>query len=221
MQQSLTEKDTRIDAAMAEAKAMAQEQGLDYGDRFYLQVKDRLHIFRKHFGLSYGIDTEMNIGSNNVAVTAKITGPNGIVVASGLSMFPLSKPAAVETCETFAIGRALSAFGLIGSEYASADEMSRVDKSSSKGHDGDKMSDKEREFREEVKKHIKPPKFFVPERNDPDELTKVYDQIDQINSIEDLSAYWSFMLEPMSWMGDEDLAEVRASFKDRRNQLER
>ena len=53
---------------------------------------------------------------------------DGVTIATGLAVevrgsSQINKTSALENCETSAIGRALAAFGLGGSEYASANEV--------------------------------------------------------------------------------------------------
>lgn len=123
---------TNIDhkQVMAEADKMTASAGVKVkGNKKYLMVKDRVEIFRRHYGLNLGIDTTvLHIDENVVRVQAKIIDANNKVIGSGLaeevrSSSQITKTSAVEVCESSAIGRALSSIGLHGGEYASAEEM--------------------------------------------------------------------------------------------------
>ena len=98
----------------------------------YTQVATRVEVFRKHFGLAYGITTAvLDSTEPYVRVRAEIIDGAGKVVASGLAeenrnYGNINKTSAMENCETSAIGRALAAFGLHGGEYASAGEVSNA-----------------------------------------------------------------------------------------------
>lgn len=97
------------------------------GGKKYLMVQDRVQIFRKHFGIHGRIDTEQVVDGDYIRSETTIW-INGEMVANGLaeevrgSSF-INKTSAIENSETSAIGRALSNLGLMGSEYASAEEM--------------------------------------------------------------------------------------------------
>ena len=97
------------------------------GGKKYLMVQDRVQIFRKHFGIDGRIDTEQVVDGDFIRSETTIW-INGEMVANGLaeevrgSSF-INKTSAIENSETSAIGRALSNLGLMGSEYASAEEM--------------------------------------------------------------------------------------------------
>lgn len=115
---------------MAEADKMTATAGVKVkGNKKYLMVKDRVEVFRKHYGLNLGIDTTvLHIDDSVVRVQAKIIDANNKVIGSGLAeevraSSHITKTSAVEVCESSAIGRALSSIGLHGGEYASAEEM--------------------------------------------------------------------------------------------------
>lgn len=104
------------------------------GGKSYVMVKDRIEIFRQHFGDEYGIDTNVifNEGFDSGApVLAKASirhVQSAAVVASGWAVefvgsTKLTDASPVEVAETSAIGRALACFGLHGGEYASLNEM--------------------------------------------------------------------------------------------------
>lgn len=66
-----------------------------------------------------------------VVVRATILDPSGRVIATGhaeefRSSSSINKTSALENCESSAIGRCLAAFGLGGSEFASADEVAHA-----------------------------------------------------------------------------------------------
>lgn len=77
----------------------------------------------------FGIVTELvERTETDVVMKATIQTIEGQVLATGYAeekrnASMINKTSALENCETSAIGRALAAFGLAGSEYASADEV--------------------------------------------------------------------------------------------------
>ena len=66
-----------------------------------------------------------------VVMRALVVSPTGDILATGHAeeyrkSSTINKTSALENCETSAIGRALAAFGLGGTEFASADEVARA-----------------------------------------------------------------------------------------------
>jgi hypothetical protein len=103
------------------------------GGKKYTMVKDRVEIFRKYFGTSYGIETSIEYCDDTyVRMKAVITDlETKVVVGSGHAeelrgSTNVNKTSALENAETGAIGRALASIGLAGGEYASANEMEGV-----------------------------------------------------------------------------------------------
>ncbi len=99
------------------------------GGKKYTTVATRMEVFRRHFP-EYGLETILlHVDDKWVRVRAWITREDGTRVAAtghaeewrGGSQ--VNRTSALENAETSAIGRALSAFGLHGGEYASADEV--------------------------------------------------------------------------------------------------
>lgn len=94
----------------------------------YSQVATRVEVFRRHFGTSWGLVTEILPAEHPfVRARAEIRNPEGNVIATGTaqenSTLGINKTSAIENCETSAIGRALANFGLHGGEYATAEEV--------------------------------------------------------------------------------------------------
>ncbi len=95
----------------------------------YKTVAERVTEFRTKHGLDYSITTEIVSIEQNVIVKAVIGSPaGGIQYATGYAeevrgSTNINKTSALENCETSAIGRALAAFGLGGTEYATANEV--------------------------------------------------------------------------------------------------
>ena len=99
--------------------------------REYKTVALRVAEFREKFGLSEGWGIRTVLVRNDeagVLFRAEILNPDGKIVATGHAEEVRTKrginaTSALENCETSSIGRALSAAGFAGSEYASADEL--------------------------------------------------------------------------------------------------
>ena len=97
------------------------------GKQKYTMVKDRVRIFRKHFGVDAQIDTTQVIDQHYVRSETTISiGDNR--VANGIAeedrrFGMVNKTSAAENAETSSIGRALANLGLQGGEYPSGDEL--------------------------------------------------------------------------------------------------
>lgn len=94
----------------------------------YKTVAERVAEFREQYKLEYAITTEIISAEQVVQVKAIINDKEGFVVATGFAeevrgSTNINKTSALENCETSAIGRALAAFGLGGTEYATANEV--------------------------------------------------------------------------------------------------
>ena len=102
--------------------------------REYKTVALRMQEFRLHHSFEAGwqVTTEIiQAQEDRVVVRCDISDPRGIVVATGhaeekRSEGKINVTSALENCETSAVGRALSACGFAGSEYASAEEVAEA-----------------------------------------------------------------------------------------------
>lgn len=96
----------------------------------YHTVAERVHAFRET-APDLTIETKIvRWEGDDVVVKASIS-DNGKLIATGLAhevrgSTNINKTSHVENCETSAIGRALAAFGLAGTEYATADEVANA-----------------------------------------------------------------------------------------------
>lgn len=102
----------------------------------YSTVAYRVNQFRTEHMDNYSIVTEI-ISADESTVIMKasiyrvIIDKEAVLVATGhaeeqRSASTINKTSALENCETSAIGRALAAFGLAGTEFASADEVAQA-----------------------------------------------------------------------------------------------
>ena len=120
----------RLTAAMKAADELTKTDGVrQKGNKQYLEVKHRITVFRRHFGLELGIETELlHACDKYVRIAAKITDAAGRVIGSGLAeevrgSSGVTATSAIEVGETSAIGRALASLSLHGGEYASLNEI--------------------------------------------------------------------------------------------------
>ncbi len=111
----------------------------------YFTVAERVSAFReKHPDRT--IETEIvRWEGDDVVVKASIS-DSGKLIATGLAhevrgSTNINKTSHVENCETSAIGRCLAAFGMGGTEYATADEVANAIAQQNEAKAG--MSDKE------------------------------------------------------------------------------
>ena len=103
---------------------------MNFRGRMYATVATRVEMFRKAFGISASIETEIVQSDPQVVIMkSTIRDETGRILSTGYaeefrSGKGVNSTSALENCETSAVGRALSALGLGGGEYASADELS-------------------------------------------------------------------------------------------------
>lgn len=202
------------------------------GGKQYTMVKDRIEIFRREFGDTFGITTKIDYKEGfqqgaAVVANAVIADQVGRVIASGWAVefvgsTKLTDASPVEVAETSAIGRALACFGLHGGEYASLNEMEAHVR------------------KDDFRQNAPPPKQVDPERKPngsdfyvPDEHETMWlepsieckliiDQIEQINNKDDLGKYWSDLKPAVAILkqNDQDIvAEIKAAFATRNNRL--
>ena len=101
------------------------------GGKQYTMVAQRVEAFRKAVGADAGIETDLVVDDGNrVLIKCSIKRSDGFTVATGYAeeirnSTQINKGAAIENCETSAVGRALAALGLHGGEYASVQEIEK------------------------------------------------------------------------------------------------
>jgi len=114
---------------MAECAKLLKTHGVKIKGKGYTMVKDRIEIFRRHYGLDLGIKTNIHTYNDKVVVVeASVIDANGKCIGDGKceefrSSSKINQSSALMNCETGAIGRALANCGLSGTEFASAEEM--------------------------------------------------------------------------------------------------
>ncbi len=96
----------------------------------YKTVAERVAAFRE-VSADLTIETEIVLWEGDDVIVRASISNNGKLIATGLAhevrgSTNINKTSHVENCETSAIGRALAAFGLGGTEYASADEVANA-----------------------------------------------------------------------------------------------
>ena len=103
---------------------------IDIHGKKYFTVGERVSAFREA-NPELTIETEIvRWEGEDVVVKASISN-NGKLIATGLAhevrgSTNINKTSHVENCETSSIGRALAAFGMGGTEYATADEVANA-----------------------------------------------------------------------------------------------
>lgn len=99
--------------------------------REYQTVALRITTFRQSHPF-HSLTTEIVTRDEEwVVMRATVSDPDGRVIATGhaeerRTASQINKTSALENCETSAIGRALAAFGIGGTEFASADEVANA-----------------------------------------------------------------------------------------------
>jgi hypothetical protein len=95
--------------------------------KVYSTVALRVEAFRRNFP-TYSLVTEIILDDGEVVRVKATIARDGQVLATGHAeevrgSSNVNKTSALENCETSAIGRCLSSFGLSGGEFASANEV--------------------------------------------------------------------------------------------------
>ena len=111
---------------------MKDEDGIvNIHGKSYETVASRVGKFRAKYP-DWSIQTELVLDDNNRIVMKSVIGnSDGMIVASGYAeevrgSSNINTTSALENAETSAIGRALSALGMGGTSYASADEVANA-----------------------------------------------------------------------------------------------
>jgi len=96
----------------------------------YHTVAKRVGDFRHDYA-DYSLTTEIIQAGDPVIMKATISNKDGRIIATGHAeelrgASQINRTSALENCETSAIGRALAAFGIAGTEFASADEVANA-----------------------------------------------------------------------------------------------
>jgi hypothetical protein len=243
---------SQLDEAIELVKATTK---VDIKGKQYTQVKDRVEIFRKIWGLGYSIETMVLTETpyhkgDYVLFMAMIRDVDSEkVVATGhacevVGGSPINVTSFIEAGETSAIGRALAAFGLHGGEYASSDEMERIEP---KKNTIDQMAEEEFNKLAEARPINDPSRQMsgrpIPEINPPEQiivstgnnklsiedLKKVQgtfaNAIKLVKNQRDLTTFWTSneetlnMLESESEESQSVFIEIKEMFKKRGYQL--
>ena len=126
---------SELSAVMAAVNDLNESHGVTQrGGKKYTEVAKRVEAFRTHFGLKYGIATDIVIDDGKrVVMKAKIFDLANPTTSVGEGFAEeirgssnVNKTSAIENCETSAIGRALASCGLHGGQYASVDEIHKA-----------------------------------------------------------------------------------------------
>ena len=123
----MSEEQNRLVGAVIKMSELPDENKVNIRGKLYAEVHTRVQIFRE----TYGDDGKI-MSTIHVADDTRVMAETSISViandfaeeyrASG----PVNKTSAVENCLTSSIGRALSACGLSGGNYASFDEVNHA-----------------------------------------------------------------------------------------------
>lgn len=116
-----------LQSAMQELQRMPK---IDIKGKQYATVSSRVEAFRKHFPAATIETVLVHDDENRVIMQAKITIGDTLISTGYAEEFrgnsQINSTSALENAETSAIGRGLSAAGLMGGEYASSFEVSNA-----------------------------------------------------------------------------------------------
>lgn len=128
----------KIEEAIAELDKFPDEKKIKLKSKLYVQVKDRNHIFRKHFGLYLEVISEyelieptiLNVGSTPQVLPGSVICKtyckhDGKILAVGIAEAQRNSAASkvIEKTQTVSLGRMLALLGLDGGEIASYEEI--------------------------------------------------------------------------------------------------
>ena len=108
---------------------LSKQQSVPQHGKEYFTVATRHNLFMQYFNDYASINTDIIpelCNDNRVAVKCTIYVNSNTYTGMALEEFGssfINKTSALENAETSALGRALAAFGLHGTEFASADEL--------------------------------------------------------------------------------------------------
>ena len=108
---------------------LSKQQSVSQHGKEYFTVATRHNLFMQHFNDYASINTDIIpelCNDNRVAVKCTISIEDKKYTGMALEEFGssfINRTSALENAETSALGRALAAFGLHGTEFASADEL--------------------------------------------------------------------------------------------------
>lgn len=121
---------TDLIKAMSEVNDLNRTHGVvQRGGKKYTEVFVRVEAFRKAFGTSLGITTDIVVDDGQrVVIKAQVMNADDKIIGSGYAeeirgSTNVNRTSALENAETSAIGRALASLGLHGGAYASSFEI--------------------------------------------------------------------------------------------------
>ena len=171
--------------AMSEVNDLNRTHGVvQRGGKKYTEVFVRVEAFRKAFGTTLGITTDIVVDDGQrVVIKAQVVNGSGMAIGSGYAeeirgQGNVNRTSALENAETSAIGRALASLGLHGGAYASSFEL-----------DVAQRNDQAKHVPKEPQKlaHDNPPKGEPVVRMSPDEAKQwCMEKIAQYQSAPDL-----------------------------------
>ena len=140
----------KIEEAIAELDKFPEEKKIKLKSKRYVQVKDRNHIFRKHFGFYLEVISEyelieptiLNVGSTPQVLPGSVICKtyckhDGKILAVGIAEAQRNSAASkvIEKTQTVSLGRMLALLGLDGGEIASYEEIAAFHEASTPPQD--------------------------------------------------------------------------------------
>ena len=187
--------------AMAEVGEANRDRGVPQrGGKRYTMVQDRVLVWRRCFGLDHGVETQVTRDDGEIIqIRCIIRDVSGRELADGWAeevrgSSNVNKTSALENCETSALGRALAKLGLHGGEFASANEMDKVDRMES-------------ETSERFISDTSTPPAADPEPEPPVTVENIEDTLtfdkpaDEKTDVQ--KSPWGFFETPQAWIADQ------------------
>ena len=186
----------RLSEAIEKVKGLRGQFAIQQkGGKKYLQVQDRLEVFRNVFALDFGIHTQLiEATDNTVVIKAEVVrfSDNAIIATcyaeENRNQGYVNKTSAVENGETSAIGRALANLGMHGGEYATSNEIENAVEDSKTGNTTTVARQKDKSAAKAAAKFESAQQY----------LSNVVEKIESENDLAALKGYWKSTVDSLT-----------------------
>ena len=161
-------------------RRLADVEGIKLKGNHYTPVKDRLRIFREVFGMEYEMRTDYEYRDESIICKSWLQKDEKIYAVGLSEVYKNSRSnKVIEMAQTVSLGLMMSALGLDGGEFASADEIAEFIS---------EQSEQQENSANESGASIEPPKKkIVPlSKKKDDEIIKLFDKAKHLGDVEEV-----------------------------------